>query len=83
MELEESVAGAIGGPYGLIGFSRTVQASDDETAVISWITCDSREQRDAVNEKDMADPRIKDGMDKMPFDGKRMIYGGFETLPEM
>lgn len=71
-------------PYGeLTSFPRAVQATDDETVVFSWITYDSREQRDAVNEKVMCDPRIKDGMDAPPFDAKRMIYGGFSTLLEM
>lgn len=71
-------------PYGeLTSFPRAVQAKDDETVVFSWITYDSREQRDAVNAKVMEDPRIKDGAENMPFDGKRMIYGGFNTLLEM
>ena len=71
-------------PYGeLTSFPRAVQAQEDETVVFSWITYDSREQRDAVNEKVMCDPRITCTMENMPFDGKRMIYGGFTTLLEM
>jgi uncharacterized protein YbaA (DUF1428 family) len=50
--------------------------------VFSWITYKSRAQRDRINAKVMADPRLKSMMDgkSMPFDGKRMIYGGFESL---
>ena len=72
-------------PYGeLTSFPRAVQAKDDETVVFSWITYDSREHRDAVNAKVMEDPRMKDGMgEEAPFDGKRMIYGGFTTLLEL
>ena len=73
-------------PYGeLTSFPRAVQATEDETVVFSWITYELREHRDAVNAKVMADPRIKDQMDMStaPFDGKRMIYGGFTTLLEL
>jgi uncharacterized protein YbaA (DUF1428 family) len=71
-------------PYGeLTSFPRAVQAKDDEVVIFSWITYDSREQRDKVNEKVMADQRIKDSMKDMPFDTKRMIYGGFNTLLEL
>ena len=64
-------------------FPRAVQAKDDETVVFSWIVYESREQRDAINKKVMADPRLKDSMTNMPFDGKRMIYGGFTTFLEL
>jgi uncharacterized protein YbaA (DUF1428 family) len=68
-------------PYGeLTSFPRAVQAKDDEVVVFSWITYESRESRDAINAKVMADPRLKDEMANMPFDGKRMIYGGFRTF---
>jgi uncharacterized protein YbaA (DUF1428 family) len=71
-------------PYGKItSFPRAVQAKDDEIVVFSWIVYRSREQRDAVNAKVMADPRLKADMSNMPFDGKRMIYGGFETFLEL
>ena len=66
-------------PYGeLTSFPRAVQAIDDEVVVFSWITYPDRATRDAVNAKVMADARMK-GED-MPFDGKRMIYGGFESF---
>jgi uncharacterized protein YbaA (DUF1428 family) len=71
-------------PYGeLTSFPRAVQAKDDETVVFSWIVYQSREQRDAVNAKVMADPRMKEDMTNMPFDGKRMIYGGFKPFLEL
>jgi uncharacterized protein YbaA (DUF1428 family) len=71
-------------PYGeLTSFPRAVQAKEDEVVVFSWIVHESREKRDATNAKAMADPRLKDGMSNMPFDGKRMIYGGFETFLEL
>jgi uncharacterized protein YbaA (DUF1428 family) len=51
--------------------------------VFAWITYKSRAQRDKINAKVMADPRLKDMFGdgtSPPFDGKRMIYGGFESL---
>jgi len=71
-------------PYGeLTSFPRAVMAKDDEIVVFSWIVYDSREKRDAVMAKVMADPRLKSSMSNMPFDGKRMIFGGFTTFLEM
>jgi uncharacterized protein YbaA (DUF1428 family) len=53
-----------------------------ETVVFAWMTCKSRAQRDRINAKVMTDPRCKPMRDlkAMPFDGKRLIYGGFESL---
>ncbi|MBM6595593.1 DUF1428 domain-containing protein [Microvirga pudoricolor] len=71
-------------PYGeLTSFPRAVLAKEDEITVFSWIVYESREARDAINAKVMADPRIKMDMDSMPFDGKRMIYGGFRPFVEL
>jgi uncharacterized protein YbaA (DUF1428 family) len=71
-------------PYGeLTSFPRAVQATEDEIVAFSWIVYESRQLRDAVNAKVMADPRLKDSMTNMPFDGKRMIYGGFETFLQL
>jgi uncharacterized protein YbaA (DUF1428 family) len=63
-------------------FPRSVKLKPDETVVFSWITYKSRTHRDRVNKKVMADPRLKDMMNPktLPFDAKRMIYGGFESL---
>lgn len=71
-------------PYGeLTSFPRAVQAKEDEVVVFSWIVYESRQKRDEVNAKVMADPRIKASMSNMPFDAKRMIYGGFEMMLQM
>src|SRR6185436_14337901 len=63
-------------------FPRSVKLKAGETVVFSWIVFKSRAHRDAVNAKVMADPRLADMMDPkaMPFDAKRMIYGGFAQL---
>ena len=71
-------------PYGeLTSFPRAVQAKDDEVVVFSWITYPDRAARDEINKKVMADPRLKGDPAAMPFDGKRMIYGGFEVFVEL
>ena len=71
-------------PYGeLTSFPRAVQAKENEIVAFSWIVYESREQRDSINAKVMADPRIQAGMLALPFDGKRLIYGGFETFLEL
>jgi uncharacterized protein YbaA (DUF1428 family) len=68
-------------PYGkLTSFPRAVEAKEDEIVIFSWIVYESRAARDSINAKVMADPRLKHGMSDMPFDAKRMIYGGFETF---
>jgi len=64
----------------LTSFSMAVQRKEDEAVVFSWITWPSRKARDEGMKKAMADPRLKEGMDPMPFDGKRMIYGGFQVI---
>ena len=58
-------------------FRMAVQAKEDENVVFSWFEYPSKEARDAANEKMRADPRMKAFGDNMPFDGKRMIMGGF------
>jgi uncharacterized protein YbaA (DUF1428 family) len=70
-------------PGKLTSFPLAVQAKDDEVVVFSWITYASRADRDAINAKVMADPRIKHDPAAMPFDGKRMIFGGFEVLLQL
>jgi len=67
----------------LTSFPRSVKLKPSETVVFSWITFKSRAHRDRVNAKVMKDKRIA-GMDPkdMPFDGKRMIYGGFKIIVE-
>ncbi|MDQ3992732.1 MAG: DUF1428 family protein [Actinomycetota bacterium] len=71
-------------PYGeLTSFPRAVQLQEDEIVVFAWITYPSREARDEINAKVMADPRLADSMENSPFDGKRMIYGGFQSFVEL
>ncbi len=70
-------------PYGeLTSFPRAVQAKDDETVVFAWITYPSKEVRDACNAKVMKDPRMQGEEWKGVFDGKRMIFGGFQAIVE-
>ena len=59
-------------------FRMAVKAEEGEEVVFSWIEYPSREVRDEANKKMMADPRMKEF--EMPFDGKRMIFGGFVPL---
>jgi len=72
-------------PGKVTSFPQAVQLKDDEVVVFSWILYRSREERDSVNTKVMADPRMKGMMDatKLPFDGKRMFWGGFKTFLEL
>jgi uncharacterized protein YbaA (DUF1428 family) len=65
-------------------FPRSVKLKRGETVVFSWIVYKSRDHRDRVNAKVMKDKRLAKMMDlkSMPFDGKRMIYGGFKILVE-
>lgn len=61
-------------------FRGAVKAQDGEVVVFSWIEYSSKDIRDAAYEKMMTDPRMKDMGANMPFDGKRMIFGGFEPI---
>ena len=68
-------------PYGEVtSFPRAVQAKDDETVIFSWIVYPDRATRDTANKKIMADERLKKMMESPPFDGKRMIFGGFQPF---
>ena len=64
----------------LTSFPRAVQAKDDEIVVFSWATYTDRKSRDEVMAKVMADPRLQPYQEAMPVDGKRMIFGGFESF---
>lgn len=65
-----------------VGFPRQIKAKPGETVVLAWIVFKSRAHRDRVNAKVMKDPRLAKMMDPkaMPFDMKRMVYGGFKVL---
>jgi uncharacterized protein YbaA (DUF1428 family) len=69
-------------PGELTSFPQSVMLKDDETVVFAWIVYKSRAHRDEVNAKVMSDPRMASMMDpkSMPFDGKRMFWGGFEVV---
>jgi len=64
----------------LTDFRRAVQATPDETVVFSWIEWPDKPTRDAGMEKIMKDPRFSPENNPMPFDGKRMIFGGFVPI---
>ena len=83
LEYRECVADDMEVPMG-IPFPKRVKLKPGETLVFAWIVYKSKAHRDRVNAKVMADPRINEGMDEknMPFDCKRMTYGGFKVLVE-
>jgi uncharacterized protein YbaA (DUF1428 family) len=68
-------------PGEVTSFPQSVKLEPDETVVFAWIVYESREHRDRVNAQVMKDPRLA-GMDpkSLPFDGKRMMWGGFQVL---
>jgi uncharacterized protein YbaA (DUF1428 family) len=81
IDYRETVADDV--PKGKVtDFYRSVDCKDDETVVFSWITYESRADRDRINEKVMADERMKAMMESSGdvFDANRMIYGGFEVI---
>lgn len=61
-------------------FPMAVQCRPDETVVFSWLVWPSREVRDKAMPRIMEDPRLQPDVNPMPFDGKRLIYGGFEVV---
>jgi uncharacterized protein YbaA (DUF1428 family) len=66
-----------------VPFPRLINSTPDETVVLAWIVFKSRAHRDEVNASVMKDPRLaKMDCNAMPFDCKRMAYGGFEVLVE-
>ncbi len=67
-------------PGEVTSFPMAVKCRDDETVVFSWVLWPSREARNAGIEKAMTDPRLQPDANPMPFDGKRMIFGGFEMI---
>jgi len=69
---------------GMVSFPRRIKLKRGETVVFSWIVFKSRAHRDRVNAKVMKDPRLS-GMDpkSMPFDCKRIVYGGFKVLVDV
>lgn len=74
-------------PGKLTSFPQSVKLGPDETVVFAWIVYKSRRDRDRINKAVMADPRMSPeamgGADSMPFDARRMIFGGFKTMIEL
>ncbi len=66
----------------LTSFTMAVKREDSESIVFSWITWPSKEVRDSAWKALMEDPAMKPGATPMPFDGKRMIFGGFQMILE-
>ena len=64
----------------LTSFPMAVQCQPDETVVFSWITWPSKQVRDEGMKKVMADSRLQPDTNPMPFDGQRLIYGGFRMI---
>lgn len=64
-------------------FTMAVQRKDDESVVFSWITWPSKEVRDKGMDAAMKDPALNPENNPMPFDGKRMIYGGFQAIVQV
>jgi uncharacterized protein YbaA (DUF1428 family) len=72
-------------PGKLTSFPQSVKLKTGEVVVFSWIIYKSRKHRDSVNAKVMKDPRLASMMNpkNSPFDGKRMVWGGFKTMVEL
>lgn len=70
---------------GMTPFPQVIRAKEGELVIFSYIVFNSREHRDQVNAKVMADPRIKDLCDEknLPFDPSRMAYGGFNVIVDL
>ena len=81
LEYRECVGDDLDVKFG-VSFSQTIKLKPGETVLFSWIVYKSRAHRDRVNAKVMKDPRMAEMMEgvPMPFDVKRMVYGGFKVL---
>ena len=81
LDYKECAGDDLKGMKGIMSFPKLARTKARETVVFSWITYKSKAHRDAVNKKVMKDERIAGMMkDKMPFDPKRMAYGGFRVV---
>jgi uncharacterized protein YbaA (DUF1428 family) len=69
-------------PGKVTSFPQAVQLKDGEVIALAWVVYKDKADRDRISKAVMEDPQLKDSMDpsKMPFDGKRMFWGGFETV---
>jgi uncharacterized protein YbaA (DUF1428 family) len=82
LEYHECVGEDLDTKFG-VSFPRSAKAKPGETVVFAWIVFKSRTHRDKVNAKVMQDPRLAHGAQEMPFDPKRMGYGGFTTIVDL
>lgn len=64
-------------------FFGAVKAKDNEEVLFSWVEYPSKEVRDEANKKMMDDPEMKEMSKNMPFDGSRMIFGGFDSIVDI
>jgi uncharacterized protein YbaA (DUF1428 family) len=64
-------------------FQRSVKCKEGETVAVSVVITKNRKHRDEVMKKVMSDPKLAEAMKDMPFDGKRMIFGGFKPFVEL
>ena len=69
-------------PGKVTSFPQAVQLKEDEVVALAWVVFRNKEDRDRINKAVMEDSQLKESMDpsKMPFDGKRMFWGGFQTI---
>ena len=81
LDYVEAAADDLETPMGT-SFTKVMKLKRGETVVFAWVTYKSRAHRDKVNAKVMADPRLHNVSQKMPFDCNRMTYGGFKVLVE-
>ncbi len=84
LEYKECIADDVT-PGKTTSFPQSVKLRADETLFFSWIVYKSRKDRDRINKKVMADPRLAEIMDphRLPFDGKRMIWDGFKVTVDI
>ena len=82
LDYKECVADDIAVKFGT-PFAKLAKLKPGETVIFSWIVYKTKKQRDAINKKVMADPRLKMTPEDMPFDLKRMSYGGFKTIVDL
>ena len=82
LEYRECVGDDLDVKFG-VPFTRTIKLKPGETVLFSWIVFKSRAHRDRVNAKVMKDPRMNELGGPVPFELKRMVYGGFKTLVDL
>ena len=86
VEYRECVADDLKSRKSMASFKRNQRLKPGETVLFSWIVYKSRAHRDKVNAKVMKDPRLAkmmSGEEEMPFDMKRMLYGGFKVIVDL